>query len=499
MEKDNLYNFMKIKKTSPIDVIQSRYEELRKEYKDKNDRTNLSKLYECYNILSNLQSRKLYDTGIINVNLEDILSEGGNILLENAFIKSYIENKNAVKKGKDINLYVEMTLSESYKGCRKEVKYDIYYPCTNCVIYCTKCDGKNTIKTKKLVAPGFLSNIKKNCDFCNGVGYLYSKYQNLKCLTCNGEKTIKKIIIESKEIPEKKILCTICGGSKYHNIRIKTPIKNKCDECDAKGFIMKKINITGSLSKVKQETCTKCNGLKYIENNDIPSKFYKTEKARCNTCDVSGFIKIPKKTIKINREEEEICTDCTGEGLIKKDKTTCKFCNNNFSNKITKILYLNLFPGIQDGFKFVIKKNGEQILNGNPGDLIITVNCKKNGIFQRINNNLKINLSIHFVKTITGSSYKIILPSLEVIYINTKTFNEIINPLKLYVYKKKGMPIYDLDNNKIIDYGDLFINFTIIYGELSKMISETQIKNLESEFLKIYDNIENDNNVKIIN
>jgi DnaJ-class molecular chaperone len=122
-------------------------------------------------------------------------------------------------------------------------------------------------------------------------------------------------------------------------------------------------------------------------------------------------------------------------------------------------------------------------------------------LYTRINENLKLTLLIHFVKTITGSIYKITLPSQEILTLNTKDFNEIINPTKLFILKNKGMPVYNIESKSIISYGDLFIQFNVIYGKLKSNISNDDIAKIEHFFSKIYEEIDasQNNNIKIIN
>jgi DnaJ-class molecular chaperone len=494
---NTLYNFLSVSRGANSIQIQERYDQLKKQFKDKNDKVNLSKLFECYNILSNKESRKLYDTGILNIDLDEIVIEGGNILFENLFIKQYLQQNENIK-GKDINKYVDITLLEAYQGCQKEIKYRVEYPCQKCVEICKQCDGNKIIKKKRIIAPGFLGSSDRTCDICLGLGYVYMNYTNIKCEICDGKQLIHSIVKEEVEIPEKMVVCNICNGKKKYEDIVKVhKYKNtKCTLCKGTGIIIEKEYIVGNIYKTKDKECPDCNGNKIINTDIVLLTSNKRELVECKTCNDEGKILIPKKYIIIDKDLWLNCEKCYGKGFKVLDKKKCQNCKNRFYTFTDKKIYVKLFPGIENGHKFIISGNGEQILNGNPGDLIVTINTRQSGIFKRINENLKINLNIHFVRTITGCSYKITLPSSEILELNTKTFNEIINPLKLYVYKKKGMPIYNINEKKIIDYGDLYIQFDIIYGKISKNISENLIKQLESSFIKIYDDVEYMDDIK---
>ncbi len=501
---NTLYNFLCVSRGATLNQIQDRYEQLKKQLKDKNDKVNLSKLFECYNILSNKDSRRLYDTGILNIDLDEIVTEGGNILFENAFIKQYLQN-NKEKKGKDINKYVEITLAEVYHGCYKELKYRLEYPCFKCVEICKQCDGNKILKRRRLIAPGFVGNSDNICNICDGVGYVYINYTNSKCESCNGRKILHEIIKEEIEIQEKYIICNVCNGTKKYTGIVKVPIykREKCKTCKSTGKIKQRKNIKKKIYESREITCTDCNGTKMVNTNTVLLTTNKNEILDCDKCNKDGNIILPKKKVIVDKDIWKDCTTCFGKGLKPICKPKCNNCNNNFCTFTDKKIFIKLFPGIENGYKFIIPSNGEQILDGSPGDLIVTINTKQNSIIKRINENLKIILSIHFVRTITGSSYKITLPSSEILDIDTKNFNEIISPLKLYVYKKKGLPIYNIDEKKITDYGDLYIQFNIVYGKIIKNMPNNLIKELENIFIKIYDDVEytddTNNNFIIVN
>ncbi len=506
---NQLYDILNIKNSASFDDIHNSYILLKNKYKNNKNNVELNKLFEAYNIISSPQSRKLYDCGLLSINLNDQQDniQNNNVLCENLFLKDSLKNnKNNIYTGSDINHHIFITLAEAFKGCKKTIDYTIKIPCKQCCILCYKCNGhtKNTIIKNTIM--GINTTTKVACDICNSTGYTYDHYSNIKCSFCDGKKEHISFVDEQIIFPSKFLICNNCNGTKKYYKKIPLPIKKKsvCNVCSGKKQIEVNNNISDSnLSFINKIICTNCSGNGFTTEIINHSTLTKLDDkiSICNLCNLDGYIEIKGNTENIQKEIITQCSKCNGKGvqLIKKNK--CKYCNNNFYNSINKKFHLNLFPGIDTGYVINIKNCGEQILYGNPGNLIITVNITTNPLYTRINENLKLTLLIHFVKTITGSIYKIKLPSQEILTINTKTFGEIINPTKLFIFKNKGMPIYDFSSKSILKYGDLFIQFNVIYGKISPQVSDSDLNEIEYLFSKIYEEVENQStdNTKIIN
>lgn len=492
-----LYKILNVPSYANITNIQESYLHLKNKFKKNNEIKELVKVNEAYNVISNLQMRKLYDQGILDINLNVDLESGlGNLFFENITLKNFLKhNKNNKSQGKDINLFVDISLAEAYIGCRKQITYSLKMPCKSCAECCSKCLGKKYSIQVKSIVQGLNRLQESQCIECNELGYVYNKYSTDKCTYCTGTGKLIKYIDEVTEIPQDKYMCNICNGTKKYLKNFREPIYDKkiCIKCYGKG------------SK-KDVACNTCNSNGYLLVRTGYQPICKIQCAKCEDCDENGMVGEKFKTVLQKKTIFYDCDKCNGKGVQVLDKDICKICNNMFYLVKNNCLFINLYPGIENGKQFIIPKNGEQILEGNPGNLIITINIINNSLFKRIENNLKLTLIIHFVKTIVGAAYKIILPSNEIIIVDTKKFKEIINPLKLYIYKNKGMPIYDLEKKTILSYGDLYIQFNIIYGKISPEISTQYMNDLEILFSKIYDTLDdtlddtsiNDNNMTII-
>jgi DnaJ-class molecular chaperone len=507
--ENQLYDILNINRNASFDDIHNSYILLKNKFKEIKNTIELNKLFEAYNILSFPQSRKLYDCGLLTVELNEkqIDNKNTNVLCENLFLKQFFKNnKNKIYTGANINYNVSISLAEAFKGCKKTIDYSIKYPCKQCCLICTKCNGQKYTKHIKNVIMGINTTSQIPCDLCDSTGYIYESYSNIKCSFCNGKKEYISFVDTEVITPQKILKCNNCNGTKKYYKKIFIPIikKNKCSFCSGTKIISTKTDITGSLSFSTKKLCDNCNHSGFINENTYHPNLTKLDDkpSLCELCDCNGNIITDSIKNIIKKEIITQCKNCKGKGfqLIKK-KNICTFCNNNFFTTQNKIFHLNLFPGVSSGYSINIKKCGEQLLYGDPGSLIITVNITENSLYTRINENLKLTLLIHFVKTITGSIYKITLPSQEILTLNTKDFNEIINPTKLFILKNKGMPVYNIESKSIISYGDLFIQFNVIYGKLKSNISNDDIAKIEHFFSKIYEEIDasQNNNIKIIN
>ena len=497
----DLYNILNCTKESNNEDINKSFINLKKIYKAKNDILSIYKIQEAYNILSNEQSRKLYNSGLLIINLDDNNVElEGNLFFENNFIKQYLkDSKKKTLQGKNSNIDIFISLSESYFGCKKKISHIVKYPCQKCVLICSKCDGNKKIRYNRNMIVGINITKDVDCDLCNGYGYLYDNFTNSPCDKCKGKSYLIDNVKETIKLPAKKINCDICDGKKFYYKKIFSDITQKktCYSCNGQKFIQKKNPLSKHITHNEIINCKICNNTGFVYTKlKNKSNIFKYDKniSHCDKCDNEGLITIDNQTITIDKEIKNICDLCNGKGYEKLTKDTCTFCDNKYFIEVEKNYYLNLYPGIDNGHTICINKLGEQVINGIPGNLYITINITENKIFTRIKENLKITLLIHFVKTITGAKYKILLPSQEILYIDTKKFNEIINPTKLFVYKSKGMPIYDIDKNKIINYGDLYIQFNVVYGKLKNNIDDIYLNNLEKIFTQIYDTIDDYNN-----
>lgn len=138
---------------------------------------------------------------------------------------------------------------------------------------------------------------------------------------------------------------------------------------------------------------------------------------------------------------------------------------NNFL-KSTKYI-INVKKGSKQGDNIIVKEGG----NYNPllnsiEDLVIQIIEKKHKKYQRKNNDLYIEYKISLIQSLCGCNITLDHFDEELII----EIEDIIKPNSLFQVFNKGMPIKKESNNELTDgssndYGNLIIDFNIIYPE----------------------------------
>ncbi len=191
-------------------------------------------------------------------------------------------------------------------------------------------------------------------------------------------------------------------------------LKQRCDECDAKGF--KK----------------------------------STDAITCQTCAGSGEQMRVVRTPFGEMKQQTICSSCKGKG--KEIKNPCPSCKGQGTFMASKELEFSIPAGIEDGNKIVLTAKGEAGTNGGPnGDIYMYINVKADKFFEREDDDLHITIDVSILDLLQGRNISFKNFDGKVIDINIPSGS---NPSTMLRMKNKGF--HDIQRHT---KGDMYISF----------------------------------------
>jgi DnaJ-class molecular chaperone len=174
---------------------------------------------------------------------------------------------------------------------------------------------------------------------------------------------------------------------------------------------------------------------------------------------------------KINLVSEHGCRVCLGSGLIINknnfsDVNICGVCGGigvfDCLKEHNSSLKLELHPFFEKR-KLFFEGDGHQCYNGEPGDLYVNINVKRDPLFIIKESDLHTKLDIKLADALVGYSTLIYHPSGDIINYSTEN---VIKPRETIIFKNKG--IKKKDNS----FGDFIVNIDIIFPD--KINEETR-------------------------
>lgn len=222
MNKD-YYKILGVERSASEEDIKRAYHKLaHQHHPDKNggNADKFKQINEAYQILSNKEKRAQYDRfgsgspfdgfsfefGFDPGNLSDLGDV--NDIFEAFFDGLGLRRKRKTyEHGADLEMSLEITLEEAFRGARKTLAVDAYINCAKCnghgyfekdgVSACSACNGQGEIRESRKSFFGSFNQIK-SCDKCSGVG----RIPNKPCASCRGEgRTKKEGTIEVNIVP----------------------------------------------------------------------------------------------------------------------------------------------------------------------------------------------------------------------------------------------------------------------------------------------------------
>ncbi len=185
---------------------------------------------------------------------------------------------------------------------------------------------------------------------------------------------------------------------------------------------------------------------------------------KCSVCGGDGKKRIRQQTIFGIIETEDICDSCFGRG--QKPEKKCSNCSGTGLKKKNVEIEIAVPAGVENGTTLRVSGAGESNPYGS-GDLYVKIRVKKDPRFERVNDDIFIELKISFVEAVLGARKTV--PTLEG-DLTLKIEEGTEHGTKLRI-KGKGVP-------RLNGYGrgDFYVMIKI---EIPKKISRKQKKLLE--------------------
>ena len=261
------------------------------------------------------------------------------------------------------------------------------------------------------------------------------------------------------------------------------------------GRIVKKVNVSLKdlyMGKTKvcyvniTKLCKKCNGFGCDKVN------------KCKKCDGNGMIFIRRVLGPgMMQQMQTTCPNCHGEGEIKDKNTLCKVCNGIGSETKIEEFKLNIVRGMKSGHAQVFEGKGNEIKDGENGDVILVIEEVNDTNFERNENDLIYRKRITFLESLTYQNFKFKHINGEDIEISD---DKIIKSDSYHLFDGLGMPIIEREN----EYGNLIVRYDIEYPDkitdnrkrgLLKLFNDKSIKQslkkIKRNYILMEDYIEN--------
>ena len=225
-DKRDYYEVLGVEKGVSDDELKKAFRKQAKMYhpdlhpNDKEAEAKFKEVNEAYEVLSDKEKRARYDrfgfAGVDpNYGAGSAAYGGGNPFAQdidlndifNSFFGGFggnsTRNRNAPRKGSDVETSVTITFEEAAKGCKKEIQYDIIDTCKECngtgaekgtdLKTCPACNGKGQTTVNKRTPFGVVQTTQ-TCEKCRGKGKIIEN----PCKKCSGAgrtKTTKTVTV----------------------------------------------------------------------------------------------------------------------------------------------------------------------------------------------------------------------------------------------------------------------------------------------------------------
>ncbi len=217
------YEILAVQKSSTEAEIKKAYRKLAMQYHpdrnpgDKQAEERFKEVTEAYEVLRDPQKRQRYDRfghdglkgGFGGFGVDFDLSDALRTFMSEGFGDLFgmgRGSRNSVRRGKDLQVRLKLTLEEIAAGVEKKIKIKKYVSCNDCsgsgasasggFITCLQCQGAGEVRQVSQSLFGQFVNIA-TCPRCHGEGKIVKE----PCVACQGEGRVQGESIVALDVP----------------------------------------------------------------------------------------------------------------------------------------------------------------------------------------------------------------------------------------------------------------------------------------------------------
>lgn len=190
------------------------------------------------------------------------------------------------------------------------------------------------------------------------------------------------------------------GNSGRSGAEYNEPIGHDIEQNITLTFEEAAFGVVKELKVNRNEACSACKGTGAKDGTKLKT---------CPTCGGSGKVRYAQDTPFGRIASTRVCGTCKGKGKIIEEN--CPECNGRGIKRKSVTLRVPIPAGVESGQAITVRGEGEKVVNGRNGDLILNVTVMSHKLFKRRGMDLYLDYPITFTQAILGE--KISLPQLK--------------------------------------------------------------------------------------
>ena len=191
------------------------------------------------------------------------------------------------------------------------------------------------------------------------------------------------------------------------------------------------------------------------------------KKTSCKTCDGNGVVIMQQGPIRF----QQTCPHCEGTGEMIAQK--CNKCSGDGSEIENDTIEINIPQGVDNGNRIRVSGRGNISKSGKRGDLYITISVKDDEHFIRSENDIYVEVAVHFTQVALGDTFTIQSPRGELelkIPIGTRDKEK-------FLFRNKG--VKDVHSQRM---GHFYAQIKIIYPTALNKVQRDLLEKLQDSF-----------------